>query len=856
MTSLITPNDAADYWRSMGVNVLPADTIRKITFEIWSQWQDKQIPADTHEEWKRNGSFSNGMALIPGKIWSGPYAGKYLVAIDLDNQKAIEEFCKDGLELLKQKTLVEQHSDTSKMHVYFIVERPIPNKSSDKVDVTRTEKIDANQIPAIEVKSNGKGIMYCSISPHSNGSTRQITGTYTPEVFEASDVEDRIRLICEKYGLLYGSNGNGSNSNKIPIEELFKPETRILEGHNRHEALLRVMESLLRRNQNILTLEQIKNLSYEWNQIHCVPPLDNRDFEDQWTDALNFIKDSIYSEVNNGNGHSNTSEESESEDEETEEQQQHNTKSKKKKKDERRVLTTLKYSQMGTSDLYESVFVGGFPCFTRYNNITKQFEKIGKIEETTRILVPPAIEECPHLRYEFESMEEINSFSKFIDDNKIDLDYLYSKSFEMVSQYNNQSKHKLRLLTIDIILSHFQDRFPTCHYLYPVGGNGSGKSSIAYTFRAIGYRTVVMTDPSAPNLFRLLGFVEPVQCTMVLEEADKIDKTPELMSILKSGYSYYETVSKINPYTNKPEYFYAYCPKIIISERSLHQSIAKGVNSRTFSIPCIKGSTKHDIKEVLNPTDTGGPENKKLLKEIIFFRKLLLVYRLRHFKDPIPDLDIGVEGRDKELVKYCIQLFYGSKCLNEVIETLQIFLDIKNEKKKVSIEYVLLPIISTLIKYNGNELSSRKIWEEIIKEIPGNQDEKKPVEYHTEDYGTLYRTTISGTITDSFGASIRHSKNGNILIFDRETIDRLIKEDKTRITVNLKQQKNEGRGGEGVNSVNSPGQGGYPGSEETKSETEQLDNETDTIQGFQLSPDGPIHYNDDTTNIDDSNPSK
>ena len=60
---------------------------------------------------------------------------------------------------------------------------------------------------------------------------------------------------------------------------------------------------------------------------------------------------------------------------------------------------------------------------------------------------------------------------------------------------------------------------------------------MAETFRAIAYKTVVMTDPSAPNLFRLLGIVEPVQVTMVLEEADKIDKITELMAVLKTGYS-------------------------------------------------------------------------------------------------------------------------------------------------------------------------------------------------------------------------------------------------------------------------------------------------------------------------------
>ena len=137
----------------------------------------------------------------------------------------------------------------------------------------------------------------------------------------------------------------------------------------------------------------------------------------------------------------------------------------------------------------------------------------------------------------------------------------------------------------------------------------------------------------------------------------------------------------------------------------------------------------------MNPTNTGGPENKKLLQEIILFRKLLLVYRLKHFKDPIPDLYIGVEGRDKELVKHSIQLFYGCKCLEEVQQTLQYFLDLKNEKKESTIESILLQIVATLVKHQGPEISSQKIWNTLMEEIPGMLNEKNPNEYHTNDYG-------------------------------------------------------------------------------------------------------------------------
>ncbi|HSF52067.1 MAG TPA: hypothetical protein VLA74_15015 [Nitrososphaeraceae archaeon] len=187
----------------------------------------------------------------------------------------------------------------------------------------------------------------------------------------------------------------------------------------------------------------------------------------------------------------------------------------------------------------------------------------------------------------------------------------------------------------------------------------------------------------------------------------------------------------------------------------------------------------------------------------MLFRKLLLVYRLKHFKDPIPDLNIGVEGRDKELVKHSIQLFYGCECLEEVQETLQYFLDLKNEKKESTIESILLQIVAELVKYEGTEISSQSIWNTLMEEIPGMPNEKNPNEYHTNDYGTIYRTsTLPSYLGDSFGGKVKHTKKGNVWIFNRDTIESLAKEDKSRITIS---EVNES---EGVKAVNTPEEGG------------------------------------------------
>jgi P4 family phage/plasmid primase-like protien len=298
-------NDWADFWFYLiGVNVITADTKNKKTYENWLPWQDEPISEEEHELRNKNGEYNKGIAIIPGLIWRGPYKGKYLVAIDLDNKKAIEEFCRDGLEELKQKTLVEQTSNPEKMHIYFIVEREIPNKASDKSNTEILKKINANEIPALEVKSNGKGIMFCANSPHQKDGNYRIIGTLKPEVFPASMVEERISLVCKKYNIPYGfcNNGNNNNNNNNnnynfnigpSIQELFTHGTQILEGHNRHLGILRVMDSLLVKNMGFLTLDEIKGHAYKRNLELCVPPLDDRDMERQWKQALNYANRKI-----------------------------------------------------------------------------------------------------------------------------------------------------------------------------------------------------------------------------------------------------------------------------------------------------------------------------------------------------------------------------------------------------------------------------------------------------------------------------------------------------------------------------------------------------------------------------------
>lgn len=442
------------------------------------------------------------------------------------------------------------------------------------------------------------------------------------------------------------------------------------------------------------------------------------------------------------------------------------------------------------------MILSGLPVFLKSEN--REIISVEEVEESSRIIKAPRAEEYPSEAYEFADMEEVLTFVKRAKDESIDS--LYQRAKTIVKKYNDQDEDKQILIAVDIVGSYFQDRFSTTHYDIVIGDNGSGKSTVGDTFEAVGYRPVNMTDPTAANLFRLLGTIEPGQCTIIADEAEKIDQSSDMMSILKTGYHIKKKIARTNNNTWKQEFFFTYCFKMIIAEKSPSQSNAKGVLDRAFIITTYKGIPGYDIKEVLNPA--GDKKRQQLLDELIDFRKLMLIYRLIHFADPIADIDIGLDGRDKELCKSVIQLFYGTKSQKEIEAALQKFMDAKNQRKESTIEAALYPIIANLISQYGNELAASQVWESIKDQVEGTSPERKPNEYHTSDYGPIYRNTITNIMCDKFGAKRKHKETGNVIIFNLEKVTRAGKVYNTKVSIQTKilplQDKPEGpEGSEG-----------------------------------------------------------
>ena len=54
--------------------------------------------------------------------------------------------------------------------------------------------------------------------------------------------------------------------------------------------------------------------------------------------------------------------------------------------------------------------------------------------------------------------------------------------------------------------------------------------------------------------------------------------------------------------------------------------------------------------------------------------------------------------------------------------------------------------------------------------IQGQQDDKKPGEYHSIEFATLYKGTIEKIVHDNFGIDSEHTKKGSLLTIDCPTI--------------------------------------------------------------------------------------
>ena len=307
-TSLGEMNKGARIWWDRGLNVFPANSKEKATYEDWDAYHYKPIPQETFDKWIKKGKFLTGVSVSPGVVYRIPeLEGYFAVCIDWDKIEGFNAlFPGKTVKEVAQEEYIEWHDDDkNKGHLWAYVPIVFPKKNPDL-------------ILGLEVKGhNTQGVMVSWPSTHKNGYQYKPVGIdkinkWPLEKAEAMLV--RITEACRECEIEYpevkrysntnfngirGNHNNGKSNTllegqiKVMLQSWpIKIDTTIEIGEGvRHDILVFTANSILFRHSATKSHNTLKKIFFEINYTLCRPTaLPNQEAERIWSDALVYVQ--------------------------------------------------------------------------------------------------------------------------------------------------------------------------------------------------------------------------------------------------------------------------------------------------------------------------------------------------------------------------------------------------------------------------------------------------------------------------------------------------------------------------------------------------------------------------------------
>lgn len=441
--------------------------------------------------------------------------------------------------------------------------------------------------------------------------------------------------------------------------------------------------------------------------------------------------------------------------------------------------------------------------FVYYDEDADEFKTVDYVIKDGKVILPTPTVGTPSVPYEFFDANHLNQFYRREVKDKVSESTLFDDFYKIYRHYNKQPQAIIISRAAATVTSYFADLFPYISYFGGIGLPGTSKSTDIETEGWITYRAMKMTNPSSAQIVRLFGNVEPGQYTLIVDEADNIDKDSDLMPMIKEGYRFGATAQKVNDFTRKLDYYYPYSMKFWAAEHAPEEWKTLGFYDRTFVNKTKKReqtSKDPNVKNLdLNVGLTGQDQYWKSF--ILDTRRKALLYRMVNYNKPLPDIDIGIGGRDKEVVYPYLQLFYDTRYQDYVVDAFQLLLDDMNNLKRNNISTVLcIKIGKFLYKNRTNMLRVIEFWDELKQDINFGtymQDvsgKKRWIE--SPDYGEITQQKIAIEIRNNLPSVLKHKDSGNVWIIN---IDGIIERLRTYVyqSRKIKLKLNSPEGSEG-----------------------------------------------------------
>lgn len=448
------------------------------------------------------------------------------------------------------------------------------------------------------------------------------------------------------------------------------------------------------------------------------------------------------------------------------------------------------------TSLYEAVIIDGVPTFAKISLGSRKICLCPEIQlDENSIILPLPTNLYASRPYEFDSEKEFRKIEQQVKSRE-NLDSLFQKVKSQWNLYIDNGREHNIMCAGDTIFTYFQDKLGTTHYDFFVGDNGTGKSNNLHMFNLLAYRNVLSSDMTAPNIYQLLGNDKHGVVTICEDEADSIDEDRAKMGIYKDGATTNVHVFRTDiSFGRKQLRYKTFCFKAYAAEELPDVRKAKGFRQRCITFKCTHGSPRYDIAEVIEP---GGDKRlQRLLDDLFELRNKLLIYRLLHYYDEIPNIELNIKDREKQLFKPTFRVFQKThKALKELKLGINKYLTDYRERRLDTFHAALYKVVTGLIKRERTlELKSTLIWTSLKDQLQGRDIVGKSMSFECEDFGTIYQGNVTKVLQEIFGArKIRHSKGPRkgerYLKFDSKNLEKLSKVYEAPIEIKVKSISN------------------------------------------------------------------
>lgn len=388
----------------------------------------------------------------------------------------------------------------------------------------------------------------------------------------------------------------------------------------------------------------------------------------------------------------------------------------------------LKDSGISASGYFEAIYNSGKPCFLVNSRGT--FILLESVEVDEQEVFPKEARNVPYEPYGF-SQEPTPP-----------MEVLYNEVRAVFEDYIDVQDPWKDVMAACVLLSYQQHKLQTVPYVLVYGDNESGKSTVLQIFKTLCYRPLYGVTIPAADIY---GYLDDNDSTGVVleDEIQGIHKDIDKVKIYKAGYKRGASVPRtlITQNDRIIKYYNVFSFKAIASEQ-LPQ--VKGFRERFLEIAMTEGYPAKEWSDV-------KPEDLEHLREV---RNKLLKWRMQTREQELPDVELSIKGRLKELWKPLLQITKGlvvyDNLFNFVENQQKERLNIKQDTLEGKIVKVVISILNE-IKDNSASTSFQTIWSRLKEELDGKIDEKKPNVMDTSEFFQVTKNKVGYRLREILG---------------------------------------------------------------------------------------------------------